>query len=123
MGGKILVVDDEHDVRMTVKQVLEKAKYNVTAVESGAKALTLLEKQRFDLVLLDVLMPDMSGDELAKKIRKKSRTKNQKIAFLTVLASEDYKKNIVKKTGAIDYIRKPIESVALRNRVKSILNA
>jgi CheY-like chemotaxis protein len=120
---KILVVDDERDVRTVVKEILEKAAYAVTAVENGAKALALLEKQRFDLVLLDILMPDLSGDEVACKIRKNSRTKNQKIAFLTVLASADYKKNIVKKTGAVDYIRKPIESAVLRDRVKQILSA
>ena len=68
MAKKILVVDDEEDVRITVKTILEQQGYLVQEAENGKVALNLIEKQKFDLILLDVMMPEMSGWDVSTKI-------------------------------------------------------
>ncbi len=123
MAKKILVVDDEQDILTTVKMVLEKQGYKVTTVNGGKKALELLDKEKFDLVLLDILMPEMSGDEVAKKIRKNSKLKNQKIAFLTVVTLREQGKAEMKKLNPADYIQKPFLMDEFRKRIKKIIGS
>src|SRR3989344_1097897 len=101
---KILIVDDEKDITTSVKMLLDNMGYSVTTVNSGKEALQALQKDKFDLVLLDMLMPEMSGDQVAKKIRENPKTKNQKIAFLTVVTLGEQGKAIMQKLKPADYI-------------------
>lgn len=122
MSKKILVVDDEQDILTSVKMLLDNDGYKVTAVDNGKEALQLLQKEKFDLVLLDILMPEMSGNEVAEEIRKNPKTKNQKIAFLTVVTLGEEGKALVQKLKPADYIQKPFKTAEFRKRIKKLMD-
>jgi CheY-like chemotaxis protein len=119
---KILLVDDEADILTSVKMLLESEGYEVKTVDNGKDALKLLEKEKFDLILLDIMMPEMSGNELAEKIRKNPKTKNQKLAFLSVVSLGEQGKAQLDKIKPVDYIQKPFKNADFRIRINKILN-
>jgi len=84
MAKKILIVDDEESIREVVSAVLEPEGYEITLAIDGADCLKKLTKIKPDLILLDMMMPGMSGRETCEKIRANPKTKNLKVAFLTV---------------------------------------
>jgi CheY-like chemotaxis protein len=71
--AKIIVIDDEEDIRTVLKQVLERAGYDVAVAESGREGLEMLQKEGADLVITDVIMPGMDGVALTREIREKFR--------------------------------------------------
>ncbi|MRN56140.1 response regulator [Paenibacillus sp. LC-T2] len=113
----ILIVDDENDILQVIKAYLEKSNYIVYEADSGKGALQLFENLRPDLVVLDLMLPDISGEEVCRTIRKKS---NIPILMLTAKSSED---DMVKGLlmGADDYITKPFSPRELLVRVISLL--
>jgi two-component system, sensor histidine kinase and response regulator len=113
--NKILLVDDDAKNLQVAMNILKN--YNVIYAQSGEKALELLEKNDFDLILLDVIMPLMDGYHVCSKIKENEKTKNIPIVFLTV---KDDEKDIVKgfDLGAVDYITKPFYSEVLLKRVE-----
>jgi CheY-like chemotaxis protein len=121
MAKKILVVDDELDILESVKMLVECIGYEVEIVDNGVKALNILKKEKFDLVLLDILMPKLSGIEVLKKIREDSKLKNQKVAFLTVVGLNQAGKDVVKKLHPADYIEKPIDNKIFKEKIKKML--
>jgi two-component system, sensor histidine kinase and response regulator len=114
-GNKILLVDDDAKNLQVAMNILKN--YNVIYAQSGEKALELLEKNDFDLILLDIIMPMMDGYHVCSKIKENEKTKNIPIVFLTV---KDDEKDIVKgfDLGAVDYIVKPFYSEVLLKRVE-----
>jgi len=117
----IMVVDDEYLLARTVQELLEKAGYSVITASSGAQALATLRKTKVDLVLVDILMPSMSGLELVKAIRANSELKDLKLAFLSVVNfSQEQMKNI-KKLNILDHIQKPFDNEDLIRRVNKML--
>jgi CheY-like chemotaxis protein len=121
MEKKILVVDDEESVRTSVQMLLEHEGYTVKIAAGGKECLQLLTKQKFDLVLLDIMMPKMSGNELAEKIRANPKTKNMKIVFLTVLTLGPEGKAAMKKIKPEDYIQKPFKNSDFKKRIRKIV--
>lgn len=113
--NKILLVDDDTKNLQVAMSILKD--YNVIYAQSGDKALELLEKNRFDLILLDVVMPTMDGYFVCSKIKQNEKTKKIPVIFLTV---KDDEKDIVKgfELGAVDYITKPFYSEVLLKRVE-----
>ncbi len=113
--NKILLVDDDSKNLQIAMSILKD--YNVIYAQSGEKALELLEKNQFDLILLDVVMPIMNGYEVCSKIKKDEKTKKIPVIFLTV---KDDEKDIVKgfELGAVDYMTKPFYSEVLLKRVE-----
>lgn len=111
----ILIVDDQRSNVEFIADILSNT-YDVKAAIDGKKALKLLEKFEFDLILLDVQMPDMNGYEVAQKILSSERTKDTPIIFLTSLNDEA---SIVKgfEMGAVDYVTKPFNTQELLVRV------
>jgi len=116
-AGTILIVDDEYDILQVIKAYLEKSNYKVFEAESGARALELFDHLHPDLVVLDLMMPDMSGEEVCRSIRKKS---NIPILMLTAKSSEDDMIHGL-LIGADDYITKPFSPRELLARVISLL--
>ena len=113
----ILVVDDEKEIADLLEIHLMSQDYDVTKANTGADCLKLLEDNKYDLVLLDVMMPKMDGLETLKKIREKS---NVPVIMVTAKATE--KDKIQGLTlGADDYITKPIKPLELLARVKAQL--
>ena len=117
----IMVVDDEYLILETVEEILKKEGYKVVTALSGKDALRKL-KREIDLVLIDILMPDMGGLELTKKIRENEKFKNINLAFLTILTFSRVQKRELKKFRILDYIQKPFDNEDLVKRVNKIIN-
>jgi len=118
---KILIVDDEEDISTSVKQIVEGMGYEGKTANEGKQALKLLKKESFDLVLLDILMPEMSGQEVLEKIRADPKLKNQKVAFLTVVELGQKGEEVMKKLKPVEYLNKPIDPIDLRKKLRGIL--
>lgn len=116
--AKILVVEDEMHMRIGLKDNLEFESFEVDLAEDGQRGLDLLEKSTYDLILLDVMMPKMSGFEVCKQARKAGVT--SPIIFLTA-KGEEIDKVLGLELGADDYITKPFSLRELVARVKAVL--
>ena len=117
---KILLADDDKDILELVGFNLEKEGYEVHTASDGRKALEIARKIHPDLVLLDVMMPEMDGMETCREMRDDPKLKNMMIAFLTA-RGEDYSQLAGFDAGADDYIQKPIKTRILISRVKAML--
>jgi len=123
MAKKILVVDDEKDIASSVKMLVEGMGYDSTVANDGKSALEMLNKEKFDLVLLDILMPQMSGREVLEKIRASAKLKNQKVAFLSVIQLSPEGKSSIKKLKPVEYFQKPIVDIRdFKIKLKRILS-
>lgn len=114
---KVLVVDDELKIIEVVKSFLESKGFIVFAAENGKQALELFEQENIALIVLDLMLPDMTGEEICTQIRKKSRVP---IIMLTAKIEEsDMLKGL--NIGADDYITKPFSLKALYARIEAVL--
>ena len=117
---KILVVDDEPDILEFLSYNLEKEGFSVETAENGKQALEKAKKSQPDIVLLDVMMPEMDGIEACRTMREMPQFEHTIIAFLTA-RTEDYSQIAGFETGADDYISKPIKPRVLVSRLKALL--
>jgi two-component system, OmpR family, alkaline phosphatase synthesis response regulator PhoP len=117
---KILLVDDEIDILEFISYNLEKEGYVVYTGKNGLEAIQLAEKHLPNLIILDVMMPEMDGIAACEEIRKIPALKNTIIAFLTA-RGEDYSQIAGFEAGADDYITKPVRPKVLVSRVKALL--
>ena len=117
---KILVVDDEPDILEFLSYNLEKEGFLVETAENGKQALEKAKKNQPDIVLLDVMMPEMDGIEACRTMREMPQFEHTIIAFLTA-RTEDYSQIAGFETGADDYISKPIKPRVLVSRLKALL--
>jgi len=108
---KILVVEDDMDIHNLIKKVLEKERYEVISAYSGTEAILLIEKNNIDLILLDLMLPGLSGEEVIKQI------KNIPIIVISAKISTEDKVNVL-TIGANDYITKPFDTNELLARIK-----
>ncbi len=117
---KILVVDDEPDILEFLSYNLEKEGFLVETAENGKQALEKAKKNQPDIVLLDVMMPEMDGIEACRTMREMPQFEHTIIAFLTA-RTEDYSQIAGFDTGADDYISKPIKPRVLVSRLRALL--
>jgi two-component system alkaline phosphatase synthesis response regulator PhoP len=117
---KILLVDDEPDILEFLSYNLKKEGYNVYTATNGKEAITVAKKENPDLIILDVMMPDMDGIETCRELRDLPGLRDVMIAFLTA-RSEDYSQIAGFDVGADDYINKPIKPRVLISRIKALL--
>lgn len=117
MKKKILVVDDEEKILEVIKSYLEKENMDVITVNNGKEALVLFDKYSPALIVLDLMLPDIMGEEICKIIRSKSRVP---IIMLTAKVAEDSIINGL-EGGADDYLTKPFSPRQLVARVKTVL--
>ncbi len=117
---KILLVDDEPDILEIVGYNLKNEGYQVYTANNGLEALKSAKKITPNLILLDIMMPEMDGIETCEKIRAIKSLENTLIAFLTA-RNEDYSQVAGFDAGADDYITKPIKPKVLISKVKSLL--
>ena len=113
---KILVAEDELTNSILLKRLLSKAGYSIVVAHNGADALKHLEREHFDALLTDWMMPQMDGIELIRRVREKIRP-IPLIIMITALVSEGAR-NYAMESGADDYIAKPIDVEELLSRVK-----
>ena len=117
---KILLVDDEPDILEIVGYNLTNEGYQVITAENGREAVKMAKKHLPQLIILDVMMPEMDGIEACEQIRKNPDHVNTIIAFLTA-RGEDYSQVAGYDAGADDYITKPIKPKVLVSKVKALL--
>ena len=113
--NRILVVDDENDIAELIKDILENEGYKVRIENNGASCIDAVKEEPFDLILLDVMMPDYSGTEVCAKIRSYTACP---IIFVTA-KTQLVDKLIGFEVGADDYITKPFINEELVARVKA----
>ena len=121
MTKKIMVVDDEPDILLTVGQMLEISGYEVIKAADGNECLEKLSEVTPDLVLLDLMMPGMSGWDVAAKIKENPKWNNIPIIFLT--AKGDTMSVGMGHMAAEDYITKPFDIKDLNERLKKVLDS
>lgn len=113
----ILIIEDEQGISKIIKSYLEKEGYNVFQAFNGKEGLDFFENEQIDLILLDLMIPKISGEDLIKEIRNKS---NVPVIMVTAKVSEE---NIINglKLGADDYVTKPFSPKELMQRIKTVL--
>ena len=116
MATQILSAEDGPDINRLLGRILEKEGYQVTSAFSGSEARLLLKTVRFDLIVLDLMLPGATGEELVEEIRKNSTT-----PILVVSAKGQEDKLNVLKMGADDFISKPFDVNEVAVRVYSLL--
>ncbi len=119
--SRILVVDDEPNNHRAYERILEPLNLHIEKAISGQKALEAAYSQDFFLILMDVQMPDMDGFETASLILGHPKTKHIPIIFITAIAIDDVFEFEGYKSGAVDYMTKPINDDILRCKVKIFL--
>ena len=117
---KILIVDDEKDILEFLSYNLQKEGYEIFRANNGNSALKFAKKEVPDLIILDVMMPEMDGIETCEKIREIESLDSTLILFLTA-RSEEYSELAGFSAGADDYVTKPIKPKLLISRVNALL--
>ncbi len=120
MDDKILIVDDEPDIVDLVSYNLKKEGFKVTAASDGEKALEKIKRDKFDLVVLDLMLPGIQGVELCRIIRNDPKTALTPIIMLTA-KGEEVDRVVGLESGADDYMTKPFSARELVARVKAVL--
>jgi two-component system, OmpR family, alkaline phosphatase synthesis response regulator PhoP len=115
---RILLVEDEEEIRKTIKVNLEIDGYEVVATDNGRKALELSESQHFNLMILDVMLPEVNGFQICEQIR----LRNSKVGIIIVSAKDTSSDRIMGlKLGADDYLTKPFHLEELLLRVSKLM--
>ncbi len=116
----ILIVDDKPQNIQILGKTLREHEYEITVANSGKQALKVVEKLSPDLILLDIMMPEMDGFEVCTRLKNSANTKEIPVIFLTAYADSD---NLIKgfESGAVDYITKPFHIAEVIARVKTQL--
>ena len=111
----LLIIEDEEGILQFLKQGLEEENYQISSATNGLDGLTLFQNEKFDLVLLDWMLPEMTGLEVCKKIRET----NSKTPIIFLTAKDTVQETVEGlKTGANDYIKKPFSFDELVERIK-----
>ena len=120
-GMKILIVDDTPENIDILGHFFKQAGLNISVAPNGIKALEIIAQQKPDLILLDIMMPNMDGYEVCRKLKEQEDTKDIPVIFITALSDT---KNIVKgfEVGGVDYIVKPFEEMEVLARIKTQLS-
>ena len=119
-GKKILIVDDELSILVPLKYLLEKKGYETELAQSGKEAIEKIEEFQPDLVLLDIMLPDLDGYEIYHMIRQQEKWQSIRIVFLTAKNQEtDMAKGLA--MGADAYITKPFSNVQLIDKIRELI--
>lgn len=117
---RILVVDDDENILSLERTILEQKGFNVTTAGGGAEALEILDEKTFDLVLLDVMMPEVDGFTVCRRIKEDPRTKELPVIFLTAKGGGEALAEGF-ESGAVMYINKPFTANKLLTIVNTML--
>lgn len=117
MSAKVLVVDDDINIVKLIKLYLEKEGYEVITSHNGREALELFKREKPSIIILDIMMPEMDGNQVCREIRK---TSDVPVIMLTA-RGETFDKVLSLELGADDYMVKPFETKELVARIKAIL--
>ena len=118
--SRILIVDDEPDIRELLSYNLRKDGYIIHTASDGISSIEIAKDFSPDLILLDIMMPEMDGVEVCYQLRQLDQFKNTIIAFLTA-RSEDYTQISALESGGDDFFVKPIKPNVFKSRIKALL--
>ena len=118
-GKRVLIVDDEKNIRLTLAQTLESMELEAEAAASGEEALASLEEKKFELILLDLKMPGMDGMEVLRRVRELHP--NVRVIIITAYGTIESAVEAM-KLGAVDFIQKPFAPVEIRELVTQVLD-
>ncbi len=121
-AAKILLVDDEPDIIYLVRRFLERGGYTVVEANGGREALKKTEKENPDLVLMDVMMPDIDGWEVSRNLKSREDTRHIPIVMLTVRTSHDSRQKSKEYAFADAHLGKPASGKNILSIVDSVLN-
>ena len=113
----ILLVDDQPDNLVALKAVLNRDGYRLLTAASGAEALGIALREELTIILLDVVMPEMDGFEVAQQLKRVGRTRTVPILFLTAVATDVHQIYRAYEVGAVDYLIKPLDAEVVRKKV------
>lgn len=117
MKYSLLIVDDDSSINDMIRKFLTQNQYEVHSAYSGSEAILLLEKQRFDLLLLDLMLPGLSGEQVLDNVMR-----NKKLPVIGISAKDDVASKVnLLKNGADDYITKPFDMTELLARIEVVL--
>ncbi len=117
--AKILIVDDEEDICKFLGEFFSEYGYEIAAANSGEEALEIITSYMPDIVLLDLILPEMDGIAVLRKIRENPAIKDVKVIMVTAIETDD-KINEAKTLGVENYITKPLSIENLQNEVDKI---
>ena len=115
----VLIADDDQDIQEILTYNLKKENYNVVSADNGVEAMEIVKKNKLDLILLDVMMPQMDGIEACQEIRELG--KDNAIIVILSARDENYTKLAAFKAGCNDYITKPISPKLLIKKLNGLL--
>ena len=116
----VLIIDDEEDIRSILKYTLEKEGYMVYEASNGKDGLAQANEVKPDVIVLDVMMPDMDGIEVCENIRRNPKNNDVIICMLTA-RNEDYSQIAGLEAGADDYVAKPVKPKVFVSKIKALL--
>jgi len=117
---KILVADDKPNILKSIKLVLEEEGYHVLTATDGEETLRLSLDETLDLIILDIKMPKISGQEVYRRLRGNEKSKNIPVIILTAIGEETPQREGWESNG-VDYVTKPFSPYAMVERVNEIL--
>ncbi|MCB8928323.1 MAG: response regulator [Ardenticatenaceae bacterium] len=118
---KILIAEDDQDIRELIVLTLQFSDFDVVSVEDGSLAVEKASNESFDLILMDVRMPRMTGYEACRRLKEMETTQNIPIIFLSAKGQEQEIQTGL-EAGAADYILKPFAPDTLVNTINKVLN-
>ena len=122
MKTRILIIDDEESVTRMVKLNLERTgEFEVRTLNKGRLAIQTALEFKPDLIFLDVMMPDMGGDEIATQLQEDNTLRNIKIVFLTAIITRDETANDHNKIGGFHFLAKPVSTEDLLLTINKVL--
>ncbi|MFT5701790.1 MAG: PAS domain S-box-containing protein [Desulforhopalus sp.] len=121
ISGEILIVDDTTENLKLLKEILENAGYKVRAARNGKIALLSIKEQLPDLILLDIIMPELDGYEVCRRLKSEEKTNQIPVLFLSALNDEQSKKQAF-EVGGVDFITKPFQADEILSRVQTHLS-
>jgi CheY-like chemotaxis protein len=121
MTTKILVVDDDGDILYLMRLMLRRDGWEILSADGGIRALELARRHEPDLILLDIMMPDMDGYEVCERLRAEPRFRNTPIVVLTAI-TRPQEHTLARKAGANDVIVKPVTGRELLQRLQAYVH-
>lgn len=119
--SKIMIVDDEEKIRYMVRKILEDKGHEVMEADSGKQCLEILENEKPDMILMDILMPEMDGWDAVQEIRKDKANKDIIISMLTIKSEDEDRAKSLANSGANWHIAKPVTKDKLAQIVEWLL--